>query len=181
MREQYFFDLTKPDNVALTAETAGGIFDTDPDDTILQVRADDGNTYDVVTSSTSTSNQTAGTLYKGWRIPSVTDWRYMLAGLTSNMPTPLSPAYSATNPAGITNDGSIYSDAVLFDVINTAWVLGLSNTNAFLTSSQNAASTSHIFYLISKATNENYFYLITKDFGDTPSSPRIYGRAVFAY
>ena len=48
MTEQFFFDLAKPDNVALTAETAGDIFDTSPDDTILQVRADDGNTYDVV-------------------------------------------------------------------------------------------------------------------------------------
>ena len=48
MTEQYFFDLVKPDNVALTAETAGDIFDSDPEDTILQVRADDGNTYDVV-------------------------------------------------------------------------------------------------------------------------------------
>ena len=140
-----------------------------------------GNTYDEVTSSTTTSNQTAGTLYKGWRIPSVTDWRYILAGLTSNMPTPLSPAYSATSPVGITNDGSIYSDAVLFDVINTAWGLVLSNTNAFLTSSQYAATASHIFYLISKATNKNNFHLITKDFGDASSSPRIYGRAVFAY
>ena len=84
-----------------------------------------GNTYDEVTSSTTTSNQTAGTLYKGWRIPSVTDWRYMLAGLTSNMPTPLSPAYSATSPVGITNSGPIYDSSVLFDVINTAWGLGL--------------------------------------------------------
>ena len=137
-----------------------------------------GNTYDEVTSSTTTSNQTAGTLYKGWRIPSVTDWRYILAGLTSNMPTPLSPAYSATSPAGITNDGSIYSSSVLFDVINTAWGLSLSNTNAFLTSSH---AGDNIFYLISKATNENYFHLITKEFGDGSSSPKIYGRAVFAY
>lgn len=46
--EQYFFEITRPGNIAATAVTATGVFSSPEDQEILSVKADDGNTYDVV-------------------------------------------------------------------------------------------------------------------------------------
>ena len=48
MKEQYFFDITKVNNVATSAVTVGNMFSSPEEETILPVKADDGNTYDVV-------------------------------------------------------------------------------------------------------------------------------------
>ena len=48
MKEQYFFDIAKVNNVATDAVTVGNMFSSPEEETILPVKADDGNTYDVV-------------------------------------------------------------------------------------------------------------------------------------
>ena len=53
--------------------------------------------YDVVTPSDATTSATATTLHQGWRMPTITDWRYLYAGIFGK---------SATDPLGINN----YSD-----------------------------------------------------------------------
>ena len=48
IKETYFFDIERADNVATTAVTAAGAFSSPEKDSIISVTADDGNTYDVV-------------------------------------------------------------------------------------------------------------------------------------
>ena len=48
MTEQYFYDITRVNNVASTAVTSAGVFSSPEDLSILTVKADDGNTYEVV-------------------------------------------------------------------------------------------------------------------------------------
>ena len=47
-RESYFFDIARQDAVAMSAVTSGDVFSSPEDDNILIVKADDGNTYEVV-------------------------------------------------------------------------------------------------------------------------------------
>ena len=43
--------------------------------------------YDVVTDNNTTTSATAATLHQGWRMPTVTDWRYLYAGIFGKSPT----------------------------------------------------------------------------------------------
>lgn len=73
--------------------------------TTFSSNATGGAFYDVVTNNYGVSSATAETLKQGWRIPSVTDWRYIFeglchikGGLTLNDGTnPVTP----TSPSGI--------------------------------------------------------------------------------
>lgn len=76
--------------------------------------------YDYVSSNQSASSKThGGEFYRGWRIPSVTDWRYIFQGLAGA---------SATSPAGIarekannsTSGADATEAATLRNAINTA-------------------------------------------------------------
>lgn len=62
--------------------------------------------YDIVepctTTATKYSNTRSDDIIKGWRIPSVTDWRYVFQGLNGVNP-------SATNPVGIGDHEYVYS------------------------------------------------------------------------
>ena len=133
-----------------------------------------GNIYDEVTSSTTVSSQTAtGSVIKGWRIPSITDWRYMMAGLTSKM----TPAYSATDPVGIQNSVEFYQNGTfIFDVINTAYGLGLKS--GFMSSSRVSEDNTLLWYISSNSGSQNYF---KRYYIDNTGTANYYGRAVFAY
>ena len=61
--------------------------------------------YDEVANNTASASNTSNSTRKGWRIPSVTDWRYIFYGLCGE-PSP-------TNPAGITEGGDYGSSALL--------------------------------------------------------------------
>ena len=54
--------------------------------------------YDVVSDNNATTSATATTLHQGWRMPTVTDWRYLYAGIFGKSPT---------DPIGV-NDGLDY-------------------------------------------------------------------------
>ena len=54
--------------------------------------------YDVVSDNNATTSATATTLHQGWRMPTVTDWRYLYAGIFGKSPT---------TPIGV-NDGLDY-------------------------------------------------------------------------
>lgn len=56
--------------------------------------------YDEVTSGITTSNQTSASLIQGWRIPTVTDWRYIFDSLCNGR--------SATSPVGVVDNGPYY-------------------------------------------------------------------------
>ena len=43
--------------------------------------------YDVVSDNNATTSATATTLHQGWRMPTVTDWRYLYAGIFGKSPT----------------------------------------------------------------------------------------------
>ena len=48
MKESYFFDIPRVDSVASSAITSGDVYSSPEADSILTVKADDGNTYEVV-------------------------------------------------------------------------------------------------------------------------------------
>ena len=62
--------------------------------------------YDAVPSGTNNSNQTATSEIKGWRVPTVTDWRYVIAGLGGHDSV---TGHSATDPVGVADNGTYYS------------------------------------------------------------------------
>lgn len=69
--------------------------------------------YDLVTTGTDNpSNTRTGDVIKGWRVPSVTDWRYIFQGLCSGP--------SATSPVGIASYGNYGNGSTLRNAINTA-------------------------------------------------------------
>lgn len=61
--------------------------------------------YDLVSSGTESSNQTASSLIQGWRVPTVTDWRYIFQSLCAG--------HSATVPEGVVDNGKYYDGNTL--------------------------------------------------------------------
>ena len=87
-----------------------------------------GAYYDRVKINTSTSSATRTgdpDLVKGWRIPSVTDWRYLMAGLVGT---------DATDPKGIDEDDTFGTSALL-PIINTICGNNSLENNGYWTSS----------------------------------------------
>ena len=70
--------------------------------------------YDKVASNTSSASNTATAAQTGWRLPSVTDWRYVMQGLCGGP--------SATSPVGIVDNGWYYVNTLdeMVHSINTA-------------------------------------------------------------
>lgn len=98
-------------------------------------------TYDEVADNNKTASNTNSTTLKGWRTPTITDWRYILYGLCGS-PVPTDPAGVAnndylgtTNPLGILNASPGYG-------------LDLSNDgNFYCTSSGVSGQTNYVWYL----------------------------------
>jgi hypothetical protein len=122
--------------------------------------------YDVVNNSQTTSSATSGELKKGWRIPSVTDWRYVFAGIGGLEPT------TPTNPVGI-KDAEVYTNSTTLRAnINAACCNENLLTKVYWTISD---VTSHHDY-------EWYFnFSNNKTYYNSESSSKSCVRLVFAY
>lgn len=98
-------------------------------------------TYDEVANNNMTASNTNSTTLKGWRMPTITDWRYILYGLCGS-PSPTDPAgvvdqayLGTTNPLDILNDSPGYG-------------LDLSNDGIYYcTSSGVSGQTEYVWYL----------------------------------
>lgn len=82
--------------------------------------------YDEVADNTASASNTSNSTRKGWRIPSVTDWRYIFYGLCGE-PSP-------TNPAGIT-EGVGYGSSALLTKLNDEQKADLGGKGWYCTSS----------------------------------------------
>ena len=82
--------------------------------------------YDEVADNTASASNTSNSTRKGWRIPSVTDWRYIFYGLCGE-PSP-------TNPAGIT-EGVGYGSSALLTKLNDEQNADLRGRGWYCTSS----------------------------------------------
>ena len=123
------------------------------------------NCYDVVTNSTSTaSNTRTGSAVKGWRIPTVTDWRYIFAGISGP---------SATSPVGV-GAGSSYTygnGSTLRSSINTACGNSALQSSSYWSSSELSGDTN-------SAWGYRFGYSYFSAYDKTNSN---FVRAVFAY
>ena len=122
--------------------------------------------YDLVYSSpTEHASNSATTLLKGWRLPSVTDWRYIIQGLCNGI--------SATSPIGINQDTWAGSQGPTYRAaIAAACGVAMYDSNGSWWTSSERATDSNQAWLIN--FYESKFYSISK----TSSG---FVRAVFAY
>ena len=99
------------------------------------------NAYDKVSDDTDVSSLTAtGDAQKGWRLPSVTDWRYIIEGLAG---------VSATNPVGIIApmaDSKIQFPETLLGTLNT-YNLNLENVYYWSSSEVNTNANCAWYFL----------------------------------
>ena len=104
---------------------------------------------------------------RGWRLPSVTDWRYIFQGVGG---------ISATNPEYVTTE-TVYYDFItvnLSSLINSYCPNGnLKDDNSYWTSSELASNTSSAWVF--------YFGSQSPGFGTTGKNVSHYVRPVFAY
>ncbi len=124
--------------------------------------------YDVVTNSTSTaSNTRTGSAVKGWRIPTVTDWRYIFHGLGNGTP-------SATSPVGVGAGNTYYlNGGTLRFAINSACGYTL-QSDFYWSSSEFSGGTDD-------AWRYNFYAIYGSGF-DASGKTDVYNvRAVFAY
>ena len=122
--------------------------------------------YDVVTNSTSTNSQTrSGSVVKGWRLPSVTDWRYIFHGLGNGSP-------SATSPVGVGAGTTYGSGSTLRSAINTACGNTALQSYYYWSSSEYASGSSYAWLY---NFSSSHFYNFNKTYNS------FYVRAVFAY
>ena len=104
--------------------------------------------YGQVTDNGSTSSATATALQQGWRLPSVTDWRYIFAGLCGL-------ASPAPDAGGVYDGMSYGTGSTLHAAINTACgnssliyeTIGeWSDTRGYWSSSDHDTDSSHAWY-----------------------------------
>ena len=112
------------------------------------------------------SKTRTGEAVRGWRLPSVTDWRYIFLGVGG---------ISATNPEYVTTETVYYDTTVdLFSLINSYCHNGnLKNDNSYWTSSELASNTSYAW--------DFYLGSISPGFGTLGKDVSNYVRPVFAY
>ena len=134
--------------------------------------------YDQVANDQSASSATATAIQTGWRLPSVTDWRYVFDGLGRiKGGLNLSDGTNArlpTSPLGV-SDGMVYRDGnngnTLRDAINTAC--------------GNTALRSSSYWFSSECTGESnrawYYSFYQGKFCWYYKTNSMYVRAVFAY
>lgn len=119
--------------------------------------------YDVVTYSTSTaSNTRTGSAVKGWRIPTVTDWRYIFAGIGGP---------SATSPVGVGAGTAYGNGGSLRSSINTACGNSALQSSGYWSSSE----------LSDNTDNAWAYYFGSSYFIYNSKANDYYVRAVFAY
>jgi hypothetical protein len=129
----------------------------------------DHQPYDWVDNSTTTASNTySGATLKGWRMPTITDWRYIFYGLCG---TP-----SPTDPAGV-GDNVRLCDSNPLDILNASpgYNLRLYGGNFYCTSSGIQTGDGKRFWYISLSEYGPYFHYTT----DYSASCHL--RPVFAY
>lgn len=122
--------------------------------------------YDRVFSGRSSLARDDGVL-KGWRLPSVTDWRYIFQGGLCNGP-------SATSPNYIKDYETYGNGSTLQSAINTACGNDNLKNGGYWTSSMEVFDPDYILWWYYDFFNSSYYY----DFCDYMS---YYARPVFAY
>ena len=124
--------------------------------------------YDIVSSNPGTSSATAVTLVPGWRLPSVTDWRYILDGPCRTMDgftlTDGTNAVTPTSPLGVSNPMVYGGDPTLLQE-----ALGMNLNNTYWSSSKY------------NSTNSWYYDFNDGIFSVSVESENLTVRAVFAY
>lgn len=133
--------------------------------------------YDKVAENVNTSSATAATQQTGWRLPSVTDWRYIFDGIAGiaglDLVSGTTPV-SATSPAGV-EDVMVYRDgsngSSLRNAINTACGNTELKDFSYWISSEYSDSSDKAWHY--------YFHDGIFAWKDKASSSRV--RAVFAY
>lgn len=123
--------------------------------------------YDQVADNESTSSATATALQQGWRLPSVTDWRYIFAGLCG--------LASPAPDAGGVKDGMVYgTGSTLLGAINTACgnTALISDTNGYWSSSDLYTNSNSAWY---------YRFYDSLFYWSYAKSVNKHVRAVFAY
>lgn len=97
--------------------------------------------YDQVTDNESTSSATATALQQGWRLPSVTDWRYIFAGLCGL-------ASPAPDAGGVKDIMAYGTGSTLLGAINTACgnTALISDTNGYWSSSDLDTNSNRAWY-----------------------------------
>lgn len=159
------------------------------DGTIHNSNAIGATCYDIVADDVNTSSATRTTgVVKGWRLPSVTDWRYIFDGLgrqkasltlvakrTGGEPKPtFSEDATPTNPKGV-EDMMVYRNgdngSSLRTAINTACGNDALQSNSYWSSSQ----------LSSESNKAWVYYLQWGQIFSYPKTKEHNVRAVFAY
>ena len=124
-----------------------------------------GNYWDLVSNDTTNpSNSKGGSLIKGWRLPFVTDWRYIFEGLGNGTP-------SATSPVGVDEQTAYGDGSTLRSAINTACGNTELQTYRFWSSSQ----------LASDSRDAWYYHFNISNFRTESKAGQLSVRAVFAY
>ena len=120
--------------------------------------------YDQVEYGTSNTSATrTGDLVKGWRVPSVTDWRYLIAGLVGT---------SAIDPVGIVSGGT-YGTSVASRIKTICGDNSDIENYAYWSSSEVKDNDEH---------DEAWAYSISSiQFSEILKSSQIHLRAFFAY
>ena len=127
-------------------------------------------TYDQVANSTETASNTSSIMHTGWRMPTITDWRYIIYGLCGS-PSP-------TDPAGV-GDYSSWGTSNPLAILNASpgYNLDLSSgPKYYCTSSGASVNNDHVWYFKFLSDTNAPYASIGTDHGVT-----CYLRPVFAY
>ena len=126
--------------------------------------------YDWVDNSTETASNTySGAVRKGWRMPTITDWRYIFYGLCG---TP-----SPTDPAGVANTVELGINEPL-TILNAepGYNLDLCNGNYYCTSSGIDVNGGNYWYIFFSSLNNIAYFSYDNNY-----QTNCYLRPVFAY
>jgi hypothetical protein len=165
---QYIFGNSVGNYAAKNAITIGG--NTYDNASYTSYSGYDIFTYDQVANSTETASNTSSIMHTGWRMPTITDWRYIIYGLCGS-PSP-------TDPAGVGDSGRWGTNDPLAKLnAPSGYNLDLSSgPNYYCTSSGASENNDYVCYFkFSPDTNAPYASIGT-DHGVT-----CYLRPVFAY
>ena len=127
------------------------------------------NCYDIVESNDGTTSATATASRTGWRLPTVTDWRYVFQGLCGG-----AGEFTPTNPAGVSRNMQYGNGKTLRDAINTAC------GNSALSDGYYWCSSEYTMYSNDGVWRYSFYYS-SWDTTNKINGGYAFARAVFAY
>ena len=133
--------------------------------------------YDYFYTGYASQSREDGYVLKGWRIPSVTDWRYIFQGGLCNGP-------SATSPNYIKNYETYGNGSTLSSAINTACGNGndILKNGGYWTSSAEEYDPDYILWWYYDFNSSYFIYdRLVSVFEDEYDYTSLYARPVFAY